>query len=424
MTMIKNNRPSPLLDFFLKSFTPQEYTSSDYIKNLILDLVDYSHNLLEIEYVMHTILEKINFIEYKYTTNDIGEEFNIVDILSNKGYKIIDYYFNNFEYPKATSKLVNLRFSYEEQLFGLATVSIFKVVYENQIACINDRLHRLWTLQREQIKAKAYNRQGKQYDSLKHQTLDIIDAIGAYMVYSKSEADNILSHIGVAYDDSFMYRMEVLLSDCYIDHDTDCGIPFIDIKNSKVEINILTKELIDRNLKSIQFGVNPIVLTSYLDPSAINDVKLLKKKTYLLFNYFNSEISKEHIHIFISTLQKKNIQEFVYGEAIYVRTLLIETIKANKDLNRKFILLLYFLKYDKDLSTDIFCIRNVTKFIEVLSDYFLEATSLSYDSIKSYLIRTDSVRKNFKDFEQEVGKICHFSSDFIEKHRILLNSVE
>ncbi|MBD8348962.1 hypothetical protein [Dysgonomonas sp. HGC4] len=422
--MIKDNRHSPILDLFLKSINPQEYTSSDYIKNLILDLVDYSHNLLEIEHVIHTILEKVNFIECECPTNDLGVEFDIVEILSNKGYKTIDYYFNNFEYPKAISKLANLRFSFEGRLLELATASIFKLVYENQIACINDHLHRLWTLQREQIKAKTYNRQGKQYYSQRHQTLDIIDAIGAYMVYPKSEADSILSHIGVAYDDSLMYRMEVLLSDCYIDHNGDCGIPFIYIKNSNIEIDILTKQLIDRNLKSNQFGSNSIILTSYLDSSAVNDIILLEEKIYLLFNNFNSEISKIHIHIFISTLQKKNIHEFGYGEAIYVRTLLIETIKANKDLNRKFILLLYFLKYDKDLSTDIFCVRNVTKFIEVLSDYFPESTSLSYDSIKSYLTRKDRVSKNFKDFGLEIGNICHFPSDFIEKHRTLLNSVE
>lgn len=422
--MNKDNRHSPLLAVFLKSFNPQEYTSYAHFKNVILDIVDYSHSLLEIESAIHFILEKVDFNENECGINNLIEGLEFTNILCEKGYKSIDYIFSNFEYPKAISKLASLMFLYEERLLELTPTSIFNEVYEKQITCICTRLHRLWTLQREQIKAKAYNRKGVQYDSLRHQTLDIIDAVGAYMVYPKPEADNILSHIGVVYDDSLMYRMEVLLSDCYINHNGICGIPFIYIEDCNIKINILTKDLIDRNLKSIQFATNQIYLTSYLDSGSLTNIKLLEEKIYLLFNNFNSEISQTHIHIFISTLQKKNIQEFGYGEAIYVRTLLIETIKANKELNRKFILLLYFLKYDKDLSTDIFCIRNMTKFIEVLSDYFPESTSLSYDSIKSYLTRKDRVNKNFNDFGQEVGKICCFSPEFIEKYSMLLNSVE
>lgn len=415
---------TPLAEIILQSFTNAHSLDNNGKEKLLIDLLNYVRDITELKNLILLIANDNKGKELDILINRyISDNSSVRQFLHKKGVNQIEYIFKNFEYPKSISRLVAMKMLLGKRDIN-SNLPVFKSLYNELSIYIDVRLHRLITYQKEQIQSKKYNRQCEKSNQMKHQTLDLLDAVGAFMVYEETQAYNILSHIGANHDDNSMYKMEVILSDCYIDYGNTYGLPHVYVEDCKVKIKFIDSQIINRNLKSIQFASNEILLTTYLDSNSLDNIEIFEEKLYLLLNYFNSSITERYIHIFVSTLQKKNIQEFGYGEAVYVRTLLIETIKANKDLNRKFILLLYFLKYDKELSTDIFCIRNVTKIIEVLSDYFPESTSLSYDSIKSYLTRKDRVCKNFNDFEQEVGNICHFSSDFIEKHRVLLNGVE
>ena len=259
-----------------------------------------------------------------------------------------------------------------------------------------------------------------QYNLLKGKfCFDVIDALGACMVFDIKQAKNILHHASIYSSISRELSFQTLLDDVMIKYGETFGIPhFKKISDTGLyEITIIDKDRIEKDLFNTHFKGHNYSPNHILNHGNISDHYIMGKRLLRFLKYFDRSIKKRDIIVFYITLTQISKEETTPLEIDITRekinNIFISYREKSKEKDEE-------KDEKKDENEDIqlhrmFCtlidlsrnyISSIRELRDSLSEYFVSGTLISSSTLRNYLSEKDFIKENIKLFGDKVKSIC------------------
>lgn len=235
------------------------------------------------------------------------------------------------------------------------------------------------------------------------QVFDVTDALSAYWVLNKKEANNIFEKAMISSSPIRKFSFEPLLENWTVKYDGEEFLPYINLKNG-LEIEKIDITHLKKHLYSFNFPCRIFSQIKLLNPKDIKDYKQFKLLTKKVFQIIDTNISKEDIDVMFNSIYPGCPWVYSNNEKVIVQqkinNLIVESynnINCKVKANQLICAFIFKLKEIKSI--------NAKSLTDALNDYFIPKVQLSEGTFNYYIYNKTNAGLNYEDYQNILDPI-------------------
>lgn len=288
-------------------------------------------------------------------------------------------------YAKVLSVLVKERLRIEDNINN-ASVEEEIEIYKSLLTEVNVFISIYRNYQLNLLKGKS--------------SFDVVDALGACMVYDIKRAKNVLYHASIYSNLSRQVAFQTLMDDLLIKKDEIIGLPsLLKVDNFGIyQIDLMPREQINKDLRDTRFKGHIYNLDYTMQHGTITDYYQVGKRLLRFFKSFDNTINKADLVNFYIALTRISLEQTTPLDIDRTKEKIDNVFIHNENANRKFCVLI-------DLSRNY--ITSIKDLRESLSRFFTKDSKLASATLRKYLSEDIYIKENTFLFENEIKSICY-----------------